>query len=512
MKRTVNSVKTASLISPDIIAALFTGLLLPLLILAGFGAFSVYQQGYGIYFVGLLAVVSLLSVVPMLLKKKKQNTDDELSSDAALVKPSGDWGQHDHEVWEKINQQIQNQLEQNDDWGELKEHALELVAQTSKEYGRKELAFSLPELLKMTEEISRRYRKILLTHAPFVEKIPYSLYKFGYEHQEEARKGLKISSWLFDAYRMFRITTPAGIISEIRSKILGETFGSIGGKLQYQLKQALLQEVISVSIDLYSGRFNIDDTELAASQTALDDYQRMAAPLEPLRVCLIGQVSSGKSSIVNALKKELSAETSQLPSTNKTTVYQCSVEGMDTLHLIDLPGLDGTSKTDQQLLTEATRANVILWVFKASQPARALDIELKRLLDDYYLNDKHRSKKAPVIIGVLNQVDLLKPINIWQPPYDPDNPDTPKARIISEALEYNKELMAIENMLPLSVSKDRETFNLNGLEKLLDKYFDEGMQVQLNQRRIEAGEHFKLTDQAKRVYQSGKSLFSLMKN
>lgn len=497
MKRTAKTLSTASRISPDISLALFNSLLLPLLIMAGFGAFTIFREGYGLHFVGLLAVSSLLMVVPVLWRKYRSQEEDHSIEDS-LVQPSGEWGALDQQIWEQQNEQIPQLLEQNDDWNQLKEHGLTIISCVAKDYGRKELAFSLPELLKMTEEISRRYRKVLLEHAPFIEKIPFSLYKYSYQHQEEAKKGLQITSWLFNAYRAFRLTTPAGIISEIRSRILGETFGSLNTRLQHQLKQALLQEVLSVAIDLYSGRFNIGDDELSGNNSAehsskKSEKEKPFTP-KPLRVCLIGQVSAGKSSIINALKNELVAETSQLPSTDRTIVYQCSIEGMDTLNLVDLPGFDGNANTEKLLLEQATKANVILWVLKANQPARAIDQKFKARLEEFYQQPQNRSKKQPVIIGILNQTDQLK-----------------NEPVIADALDYNRELLGFTDIVPLSVKKNQPAINLYALEQLLDKYFDEGMLVQLNQRRMEAGESINLSEQARRFYQSGKSLFSLIK-
>ena len=494
MKRTANTLKTASRLSPDISFALFTSLLLPLLILAVFGAVYVVREGYGLYFAGLLALSSCLAVLPVFWRKRQQ-PEEEQPTDESLVQPSGDWGVFDQQVWEQQSRSIPQLLEQNDDWDQLKEHGLTIISLVAKDYGRKELAFSLPELLKLTEEVSRRYRKILLEHAPFIEKIPFSLYRYGYQHQEEAKKGMKISSWAFNVYRALRLATPTGIISEIRSQILGETFGSLNTRLQHQLKQALLQEILSVAIDLYSGRFNIADDELPASALAKVSEKESPFIPEPLRVCLLGQVSSGKSSIINALKNALVAETSQLPSTDRTTIYQCAIDGLDSLQMVDLPGFDGEAETEKLLLEQATRANVILWVLKASQPARSADKAFKAQLDAFYQKPENRSKKQPVIIGVLNQTDRLK-----------------NEQMIAEAQEYNRELLGFKDIIPLSVPKGQPAVNLSELKQLLGHYFDEGILVQLNQRRIEAGESIKLGEQAKRVVQSGKSLFSLVKD
>jgi predicted GTPase len=513
VKRSINSLNIASRLSPGVVTLVFSYLVIPVLILACFGAVYIFQQGYIVHFVGLLAGLSLILAIPIALQTLKKDAApsaiNDLSNEESLVKPSSDWGKHEQEVWDQMNSLICERLQERSDWGDLKDHALEIASKSSEAYGRNDLAFSVIELLKMTEEISRRYRKVLLTHAPFIERIPCSLYKKGYDHHEKIETVISVGSWVRTAYRF---TSLAGVIMQLKDQILNKAFGTVSNHLQHKLKQALLQDVLSVAIDLYSGRFKVEDENLQSSEATTADNKRMAAPLDPLRICLIGQVNSGKSSIINTLKEEVAAETSSLPSTNRTTVYQCSVEGIDLLHLVDLPGFDGDTKVEQLLLDQATKANIILWVLKANQPARALDSAFKVKLDAFYLDPKNRSRKQPVIIGILNHVDRLKPTSEWKPPYALESDQTPKAQCIQDALDYNKELLDFQTILPLSVSKDKEHFNLPELKHLLNQYSNEGIEVQLNQRRNEEGERLNLSDQFKRVYTSGKTLFSLSTN
>ena len=76
-------------------------------------------------------------------------------------------------------------------------------------------------------------------------------------------------------------------------------------------------------------------------------------------------------------------------------------------------------------------------------------------------------------------------------------------------MKYNQELLALDSLVPLSISDDKATFNLLSLKSLIDQHYENGAQAQLNRRRIESGDKFELTDQAKRVYQAGKSLFKI---
>jgi uncharacterized protein len=513
MKQTANRSKdrskAAKYLSRNVIPLFIIGIAIPVLLLVGLGLFSIYRDGYLLYFAGFLAVSAIMVAVPMLVMRRKSSKNPVPALENDLVEASGDWSDHDRQVWEELNRHIDLQLQQDSKWGALREHSLDLVLLAAKKYrptGRhSELCFSAPELLKMVEEVSRRYRKTLKTHVPFVEKVPLSTLKTVYEHKEKTNTARKA----YQVYRAWRIMTPAGMLAEVRSQLVGRVFGGISTELQHRLKQAFLQEVLSVAIDLYSGRFKVDDSEIETSRSALADQQRMAIPVDPLRVCLLGQVSAGKSAIINALTGDMVAEVSKLPSTENVEVHQCRIEGVDVIHLVDLPGLDGSDQTQQRLLREITGSDVVLWVLKANQSARQADTEFRDRLAAFYADGKNRSRKQPVFIGILNQVDRLKPLGEWEPPYDMDAPASPKARIIQEAIEYNKELMNFEALVPLSVSEDKPHYNLDILKGMLTEAYAAGIQAQLNRRRIESAGQFKLFKQVKPAIQGGKALFEI---
>ena len=60
---------------------------------------------------------------------------------------------------------------------------------------------------------------------------------------------------------------------------------------------------------------------------------------EPLRVLVAGQVSAGKSSLVNALGQEVRAAVDALPATRDFTPYSLSRDGLPGALITDSPGL-----------------------------------------------------------------------------------------------------------------------------------------------------------------------------
>jgi uncharacterized protein len=488
-------------------------LVLPVLILGLFGLVALFDYGYLLHFVALLAVCALLiTALSWTLRRPSPGTVP--LPEEGLVTASADWSDYDHRVWDRLNLKIAEQLEQNAQWEHLQEHALALIRAAAENYhdkgDHKELAFSIPELLMMVEEISRRYRLLLTTHVPFIENTHLSLLAQGYDNKEKLMSGYRAAQWVWNSYRIVRLASPVtAVLAELRSQVIGKMMTRVSAEFQLKLKQALLQEAVSVAIDLYSGRFRIKEHHQAAQG---QDSRNMALPPEPLRICFVGQTGSGKSAIINALADAMVAEVNPLPSTCATTVHQCRIDGMDLVHLVDLPGLDGNEETTKHLLKEVTSSDLIIWVLKANQPARSLDSDFKQQLDAFYLATAHRSRKRPVIIGVLNQVDRLPPVQEWHPPYDLENPETPKAKTIKAALAYNRDLLGFNELIPLAVAENRPAFHLDELKQLLDASFQQGLQTQLNRRRIQAGGAGGIRDQAGRLYQSGRSLFAVIRD
>lgn len=485
---------------------------IPLLVLLIAGLIAIYQQGYWLLFVALIALCTFLALIPLHFMRQKAKHTMIADAQTDWVQVSKQWGQGDITLWNELNTIIEQQLQDDNQWHLLRTYALSLIAKVAQHYRPahkyKKWAFTLPEALKMTEEVSKRYRVLVKTHVPLAENLNLSTLGVLYDHRDKYKTGSKI----WQGYRFLRSFTPAGLVAELRAQVLDKVFSGLSHEIQFTLKRALLQEVVSVAIDLYSGQFKVDDEELGISSTYQADQAHLAVLPEPLRVSLIGQVSAGKSSIVNALLGSIVAEVNQMPSTRQATIYTGKLNGVETIAFVDLPGLDGTEVTNQYLFEQMIQSDIILWVLKANQSARALDTQFKTRLNQWLAQPKQLSRRLPVLIGILNQVDRLPPIHEWQPPYDLAQPQTPKAKTIRAALDYNQQLLGLQEIIPLAVGEaNPNPYNLTALQLLLDQYYAQGLQAQLSRRRLQAVQQTSLQDQFKRLYKMGSSLFNNFK-
>lgn len=511
MKQVKNSFDLLTRLSDNFIPLLIVLIVIPLFTLLVLGLYFIFSEGYIVYFIAFLVFASFLVYISHVMTKQKRTTKQTLPEDEIDIKTSPQWAQFDNENWKKLEKSIDNKLEEGIEWNEMQIYSLELVSQTASYYhpenSEKELAFTASELLLALEEVSRRYRGYIKEYIPYENKIKFSMFKQGHTHKDK----LDIVKNIYDFYRTARMINPVeALMSEARGKMANQLFDGVSNTLQNKIKRALLKDLASVLIDLYRGHFKVKDCELNESKISAEDKINQAMNIEPLRVTIVGQVSAGKSSVINAITNKMVAEVSIIPSTDKIAVYECKIDGIDVIKLIDLPGLDGNIETEKLMIKEMINSDLIIWVLKANQSARKLDKQLKTEFDAFYKKTEHLTKKRPTILVLVNQVDKLQPVNEWNPPYDLMNcdPSDKKACIIRDAVKYNQEMLNPDHILPLSLNPNLKFYNLEAVKEYIQTAYKNGINTQLNRRRHECPDE-EFMEQAKKLFKSCKKLFEL---
>ena len=161
-----------------------------------------------------------------------------------------------------------------------------------------------------------------------------------------------------------------------------------------------------------------------------------------INIALTGQVSSGKSSLINLLTGEAQAAVDVLPKTSDVARYQWTLgDPPVTLTLLDTPGY-GESGASQQQVQQIHRAleesDAALLVMDAHSPGREADRQTLEQLQSMSRTRPHL--KPPAIVGVLTHVDLLSPPLEWSPPYNWRMPESPKSRSLHDAVAHVSEL------------------------------------------------------------------------
>jgi predicted GTPase len=345
--------------------------------------------------------------------------------------------------------------------------------------------FSVPEFLLLTERLSRDVRREALRHIPAVRAMRLS-HLLWIHRQNERYGAVAQTGWRmgFGLWRVIRAALnplqAAG--QETSGLFLEKTTRVLSYRLRAYATRLLVLEIGRASIDLYSGRLALSDEDLRAAQER--DLIATAEAIVPVRIVLAGQVNAGKSSLLNALAHETRCAIGPLPTTASAREYLLDLDGRPRVLLVDMPGFDESTKTATDLQAEVERADLIIWVASAMQPARGPDRKGLDALRAWA--NAQLARRPPYILLTLTHVDELRPAAEWEPPYDIRTPVRTKARVIRAAVAAASRALELplDAIVPVAMPPGRATYNVDALWARIAAELDEAKLVQLDRLRV----------------------------
>ena len=408
---------------------------LPWLSLLGFGLWFLWEQGWVLAWLGILAGTSFLGVLfTNYLRRRQAETFAQKTS----AQPSATWLENDHQAWQEVTE-IATALNPADYPlnNTLPHHLLDLglcVIETvaSHYYPHVEdpvLEVPLPYLLKTIELVNRDLRRLVVDYLPFSHVLTLNDFR-------KAPRLFNTAAHLHNAYRMGMLfLNPANaIVNELKQLFMGKITQYPKEELQRWFLQNFAKEVGRYAIDLYSGALTLEDTIKPRSAETPSEVEPVQ---ESLRILVLGQVKSGKSSLINALFGELKAWTDALPLTARITPYLLEREGIQQALILDTAGYDvspeGKKPLSPEIEKELLRCDMILMVCSAIHAARQAD---RQVLDELRAQFQQYPQLAmPPLLCVLSHIDQLSPVREWQPPYNIVTPQRAKEHAIRKAME-----------------------------------------------------------------------------
>lgn len=472
------------------LAILGVGLLLPSLTLIPFGSIWLWQHGYLLHWAVAACVTVLIAyVIQFRLLGRATPARPDMRIDAVAPEdmeteaPDPAWTPREAEAWKRVlaiaSQATPDHVQNSEEALKLGLDTIRAVASTVHPEERDPLwKFTIPEALAILERVSARMRVFVNENVPLGDRLTVAQMMAIYRW----KGAIELAEKAYDLWRLARFINPLSAAThEIREKLSREMLQWGRDHVARRLAAAYVREIGRAAIDLYGGRLNVSGEALAAHVTrasTTDRAQAAARVAEPLRILVAGQISAGKSSLINALAQEVTAAVDVLPTTPAFTAYELKRGGFPAALLIDSPGL-GTRPGDAALLIEnAAEADLVLWVVAAHRADRDAD---RRALHDFRLHFAERlNRRRPPVVLVVSQIDRLRPFQEWSPPYDLRS-DRPKAMAIREAISAIADELSFspDEAVAVSAAPDTAPYNIDAVWGQIVRLLPEAQSAQL---------------------------------
>jgi len=393
-----------------------------------------------------------------------EEINQELANETAEIDASGDKEQQITTSLSAIITKTKTDEPIWQDWQTFWQRSLELVGAIAQVYNpevkRPLLNIYIPQaygLIRGTVDDTDRMMQKL---SPVLNRVSIGQAYEAYEKYRQLEPSLQKLGKVFN-WTQWLINPAAAAAKQATKKFNSQANQELLLNLGQLMRETALKNLAQQAIALYGDEtITIPEVESnpALPKTETKTLKQILASAQspeevaqkPVNIILVGRTGAGKSSLINTLFQADKAEVDVLPSTDKIKNYTWQTPTKEVLNLLDTPGYEQINRPEfrEQVLDYATTADLLLLVTPALDPALQMDLDFLEAL----------KKDLPDLnaIGIVTQVDRLRPIREWNPPYDWREGNKPKEKSIREATNYRLEQLGdiCELVLPV-VTEDK---------------------------------------------------------
>ncbi|MEO0014722.1 MAG: hypothetical protein RLZZ535_3111 [Cyanobacteriota bacterium] len=424
------------------------------------------------------------------------------------------------------------------DWQTFWQRCLELVGAIAHTYNpevkRPLLNIYLPQaygLIRGTvDDTDRAMQKL----APVLNRVSIGQAVEAFEVyrklEPSARKLGKVFNW-----SQWLINPTAAVAKQATKKFNNQANQELLVNFGQLMREVALRNLARQAIALYGdATITIPLPEVTADPVPKAQTKTLRAILEsvepetevaqkPVNIILVGRTGAGKSSLINTLFQASLAEVDILPSTEQIKTYTWKTPTNEVLNLLDTPGYEQVNRPElrlpfgyasrSQVLDYAATADLLLLVTPALDPALQMDLD--------FLQTLKQDLPDLSAIAIVTQVDRLRPIREWNPPYNWQEGTQPKEKSIREATNYRVQQLGdiCELILPIvteDLSSNRPAWNIEALSLELVQAIAPSKQLRLARflRNLDARSTAaaKIIDRYTRQMATTQGLTSLLKS
>jgi predicted GTPase len=462
-------------------------LVLPWLVLIVLGGYWLWQHEWLYQAIGVISAHFALVYCLLYWRSQKKKS---VFVEPITIQANPNWPDNAQSIWpelERLSERWQTKtdvLTSTSKVLQLSNEVLSLVARHFHADSKNPvLEFPLPYLLKLIVLVCDDIQHEVLDKIPGSHAVRVGdvvRIKQTIDTASNLKSIFSIGYWLFN--------WSGAAMTKAREILFSKGLDTVTTEISKRVISAYIKKLGYYAIQLYSGQLTLDDivpTESlsGASKKDIAKSQEQDQSVEPLRFLIIGQVSSGKSSLINALFGEIKSASGFLPTTSDITPYVLERDGLPQAIILDSAGYGGAmhGPPPAALKREWAKTDVIIIVCNAAQAARHADAKQLAAVRHYFQHEKP-NQSLPVIIAVATHIDRLRPLREWQPPYQIHQPDTDNAKahnIRQACLAIAKELtLPLDCVVPVCLAPGAPPYNIeDGLLPLIHEHFTAAQRV-----------------------------------